>query len=138
MSVERQSTERFEMTSVLNSVRDLRKLRNRLLVTGGFSFDVQTGEVPKQGFAVSCNPEETRVLGTAYPTVADLWLYITDKYVVLSGVGKVFGGWVDRETGLTHLDVVTIVDDEAKARELGKTHGEIAIYDLTSGSEIRL
>jgi hypothetical protein len=126
------------MTSTLDTVRSMRHLRNRLLVTGGFSFDLQSDTNPETGFAVSCDPKETRVLDTAYPTVADLWLYIADKSVALSLPGKVFGGWVDRETGKTHLDVVTIVDDIDKAKELGVTHHEIAIFDLVTRTEIRL
>lgn len=126
------------MTSVLSGIPELRRLRNRLLVTGGFSFDLQSGNTPEEGFAVSCDPDETRVLPTPYPTVADLWLYVYDREVSLSLPGKVLGGWVDRETGNTHLDVVTIVDDKAKALELAATHHEIAIFDLRNGTEIRL
>lgn len=111
-------------------------LLDKLRDDGGFTLDLHSSSFAKEGFAVSVNPERTRtVSGTADTTT--LVTYINDNWDLLSTEGKVFGGWVDTESGTTYLDVVTLFDSKEQALDLAVQHGELAIYDLGSGQEIR-
>lgn len=49
-----------------------------------------------------------------------------------------FGGWYNRENGKYYFDATIIVDDLAKAIELGRINNQIAIFDLANLEEIRL
>jgi hypothetical protein len=90
-----------------------------------------------EGFAVSVNPECTMVFDREV-TAHDLEMYAKHNHGVLRGIDKVFGAWLDTETGKTYLDVVTVVDDRDKALDLARSHGEIAVFDLGSFEEIRI
>jgi len=46
------------------------------------------------------------------------------------------GAWLDR--GTIHLDPVRVVETETEAREMGAALGQLAVYDLAAGREIRL
>lgn len=108
----------------------------RLRDNGGFTFDMVRQEYVTEGFAVSVNPELTRRVRGPVDAIT-LLDYAGRNVSILTSGDKVLGAWVDTETGTTYLDVVTIVDDKAKALELAVEHGEIAIYDLTTQTEIR-
>lgn len=111
----------------------LEKLRDE----GGFTLNLNTtGDWVTEGFAVSVNPELTRVIDGPVDALAVL-TYVRDHWTDLQTKGKVFGGWVDTETGLTYLDVVTIVDSKEEALDLAVQHGELAVYDIAGGQEIR-
>ena len=49
-----------------------------------------------------------------------------------------FGAWHDSESGLDYVEPVQIFDMEHIAVNVGRARGELAIYDLTNGTEIRL
>ena len=49
-----------------------------------------------------------------------------------------FGAWRDTETGLDYIEPVQIFDMEHLAVNVGRARGELAIYDLANGVEIRL
>jgi hypothetical protein len=108
-----------------------------LAETGGFTMDLHAAGFAKEGFAVSVNPERTRKISGPVDSIT-LVTYVSDNWDLLSENGKVFGGWLDRETGITYLDVVTLFDNREDAERLGREHGEIAIFDLETGTEIRL
>jgi hypothetical protein len=109
-----------------------------LRTTGGFTVDLNDGAktFPTEGFAVSVNPERTRVIEGTVDSVT-LHQYGRDNRDLLSTPGKVFGGWLDTESGKTYLDVVTLFDSKEEALDLAVEHGELAIFDLGSGQEIR-
>lgn len=46
------------------------------------------------------------------------------------------GGWIDN--GLVYLDAVDIIGDREVAEDMGRIRGELAIFDLDAGEEIRL
>lgn len=108
-----------------------------LAETGGFTINPRRREgwVTK-GFAVSVNPERAHLVFGQVDSLV-LHTYVNDNWDLLSQDGKMFGGWVDTDTGTTYLDVVTILDSKEEALSLAVQHGELAIYDLGSGQEIR-
>ncbi|WP_148311580.1 hypothetical protein [Amycolatopsis japonica] len=67
----------------------------------------------------------------------DVYDYMHTFDSILGEPGKVFGAWRDSETGITHLDVSTVVADSDKALTLAREHGEIAVWDYANGAEIR-
>lgn len=59
-------------------------------------------------------------------------------FVNKHGAGKSVGGWRDEKSGDYFLDVVEVHQDKALALKLAKQRGELAIFDLSTGEEIRL
>lgn len=49
-----------------------------------------------------------------------------------------FGAWRDAETGLDYVEPVQVFNTRAVAECVGAERGELAIYDLHNGVEIRL
>ena len=51
-----------------------------------------------------------------------------------------FGGWKDTKTGEWYWDCVEVlpIGQLEKAMQLGRERGELAIYDLANGCDIRL
>lgn len=50
----------------------------------------------------------------------------------------IFGLWTDQWTNTQYIDRVVYADDLDYAIELGKSHEELAIWDITNNKEIRL
>lgn len=48
------------------------------------------------------------------------------------------GGWLDQETGITHLDMVAIYTSRDEAEHVARRNNQIAIWDLERSQEIRL
>jgi hypothetical protein len=108
----------------------------RLRDNGGFTLDTRRVEWVTKGFAVYVNPERTRTVKGEID-VLTLATYAADNRDLLSSAPKVFGAWLDTETGVTYLDVVTVFDSKELALDLAVQHGELAIFDLANGQEIR-
>lgn len=49
-----------------------------------------------------------------------------------------YGVWVDTDTGKVYFDGVEHLESPALAGELGRQRGEIAIWDIEAGEELRL
>lgn len=60
------------------------------------------------------------------------------KYVQENSEVNAFGGWYNSDNGKYYFDATIIVDDLAKAKELGRINNQIAIFDLANLEEIRL
>lgn len=112
------------------------KALEKLQETGGFTLNLETGKFVTEGFAVSVNPESTRIVPGMVDTIT-LAQYGNDHRGAWRE-GKVFGAWLDTETGLTYFDVVTIVDSREEALALARSHGEIAVFDIAGAREIRI
>lgn len=52
--------------------------------------------------------------------------------------GLAFGGWYNSKNGRYYYDATVIVKDRAKALELARVNGQMAIYDLDNLEQIRL
>lgn len=51
---------------------------------------------------------------------------------------RFYGVWEDPETGKVYFDAVSHMNYEANALSLAKVRGELAIWDIVAGQEIRL
>jgi hypothetical protein len=112
------------------------RLADSLANEGGFSFDLNTGTTPTSGYAVSVNPEANRQTGVRV-SAGLIGTYAYAFGHLLDQPGKVLGAWRDTETGITHLDVSTVVGDREDALMLARAFGEIAVWDYAAGAEIR-
>ncbi|WP_439377844.1 hypothetical protein [Amycolatopsis lexingtonensis] len=114
----------------------IESLARKLETEGGFSYDPRTRTSPTSGYAVSVNPEANRQLPGPVSTGVILgYAYLFGH--LLDQPGKVLGAWRDSETGITHLDVSTVVGDREDALMLARAFGELAVWDYAGGEEIR-
>lgn len=106
---------------------------------GGFSIDPE-GRKPRSGFMVSLPGHTLKVNESdlAGPTgSAILERYAQLHSDVLSQRGAHLGGWTDKETGTTHLDISHNIRDRKEAIRAGRARNQIAIWDVKRGKEIR-
>lgn len=107
---------------------------------GGFSVKPKTGAMPASGYMVSI-PGGTRIVSEADlsgPHGAKLvQQYANDMAAPLSHPDAHIGGWTDKGTGKTYLDISHNVQSRSKAISLGKRNNQIAIWDVKRGREIR-
>lgn len=115
----------------------LDKLVTTLNNNGGFTWDVRNSAYVTEGYALSVDPDLTRVFDRPI-SASDIHVYMTETWDKVHSDNKQLGAWLDTETGKTHLDVVTVLTDKTEAIKLGRYFGEIAIFDLSAGEEIRL
>lgn len=52
--------------------------------------------------------------------------------------GLAFGGWYNSKNGYYYYDATVIVKDRAKALEIARVNGQLAIFNLDKKEEIRL
>lgn len=122
------------------SSKDIKSTTER---KGGLTIRTQTGERPDRGFAVAISGrgKEFGKLKLARDVYG---LYLRENYDTLSPKGFFLGTWKDESSGSTWLDVVKVMDSKEyvkafdEAVKLGKSSGELAIYDLLNDTEIRL
>lgn len=121
------------MTAILDTPT---RLAVDLTRDGGFSVNPRTGQAPVSGYAVSTNPECNRRF-TGKVSAEDIRSYAFDHAAILVTGSKILGAWLDTETGITHLDVSTVVYDRSEALALAREHGELAVWDIARGIELR-
>lgn len=68
------------------------------------------------------------VIGPASVQMVDAWLF--------NNKSRFYGSWLDN--GTIYIDAVDIIDSLVQAEELGRSRGELAIYDMAAGEDIRL
>lgn len=112
-------------------------LATTLAVAGGFTLDVRTMTHPVAGYVVSTCPEHENTI-TGRVSATDLAEYLFTHVLLLHEPGKLMGAWLDRETGVTYLDVVSIVDSYEEAVALAERHGQLAVYHLDTATELRI
>ena len=94
----------------------------------GFTIDPVTLETPKRGYAVA-------MLETQGSFGDDGLKRALEK---AAKNGDFLGGWLDAESGLFYYDRVKVIEDRDEAVKVGKENLQIAIFDLSTGTEIRL
>lgn len=95
----------------------------------GFTASINDLSVPVSGYAVAA-AETQNSFGPSG---------LADVLILAPALGAQFvGGWLDEETGKFYFDATFVVDDLEEAKELGRRNGQIAIFDLANGEEIRL
>lgn len=112
---------------------------DRHLKFGGSTTVISTGQdmMGAQAYAVSIfKDRELVVLGNANaPTVAK---YIRANDDLLSDPRNALGTWFNNEDGNTYLDISVLVPRMQDALQLARKHGQIAIFDLRTGTNIPL
>ena len=132
------------MTMIAPRRNTVVNLRHRLNMAGGFTVRME-GTTPtdyvESGYALSLYPDRefTFSADAKGDTVLGLLIqYASDNRDLLSVPNNYMGAWLDTESGKVFLDVSTVVEDKAKALELAGEFGQLAVYHLDSGEEIRL
>ncbi|OKI38876.1 hypothetical protein A6A25_01345 [Saccharothrix sp. CB00851] len=102
---------------------------------GGFTVDPTTGADVTAGYAVSVDPYWERV--HEHPVTADdLAAYLATARRAFALPRRVLGGWRDPNSGRIYLDVSVVVPTLAEALELGRSAGQLAVFDLTARKSI--
>ena len=96
----------------------------------GFTVDAQTLEPITKGYAVALVDTQNSFGISGLAKVVE---YINNNKRV-----NAVGGWLDTESNKYYFDATVVLDDLADAIELGKSNGQIAIFDLNKKEEIRL
>jgi hypothetical protein len=108
-----------------------RYVKKYTLWNGGGTFDnFGNTRMLTKGYAVSCNPELTRVLDMDDFTPTQIAIYFHD----MARAGKCIGTWVNDK--VVHLDVITIVEDREEALSLAREHCELAVFDFGNMRDI--
>lgn len=97
----------------------------------GFTFNVETLSTQVGGYAVACAETQNSFGPDGLAKVIDYVATHTDRV-------KCIGGWLDVESGLYYYDATIVVDDLSEALALAKINNQIAIFDLSTFTEIRL
>lgn len=110
------------------------------ITNGGATFNLLTGEYnPKTGYMVATSGHELIIPIEQFNqnTVAK---YISEKSTMLMGGitndNYFLGSWVDGEK--VYLDISEKIDDLNKALLIGSNRKQLAIWDNSTMSEIRL
>lgn len=120
------------------------KLHGKVLKTisknpNGFSVRPTNGKIPKSGFMVSI-PGHSKILH-ASDLVGERGAQIVQQYArenagVLNDPRAHIGGWTDKASGKTYLDVSHNIKGRSAAVAAGRKHNQIAIWDVKRGKEI--
>ena len=121
------------------STQIARHLVNGATTNGGATI-TNLLKVPRSGYCVGLGGAEPLDPARSYMDQATA--------IVDNNLGKTpacaFGSWMNREAGeygdshVLYIEPVEIFSDEADALEAAEARGELAIYDLANGVEIRL
>lgn len=107
---------------------------------GGFSVKPNNGAVPATGFMVSL-PGHTRIVSEADLRGpggrALLARYARENAGALQQPGAHLGGWTDKASGKTYLDISHNIKSKGQAVRAGRARNQIAIWDVKNGREIR-
>lgn len=113
------------------------KLALKLREDGGFTYNEHSGALVTEGFAFSEVKGAERIYDHEVTPAAIMAFIIANDKALRSPENNV-GGWVDTQTGLVYLDVSTVISDRTTAEERARSANQLAIYDLSTGTEIRL
>lgn len=99
----------------------------------GFSVKPSTGQMPKSGYMVSM-PGHTQIIPHATPDLVAA--YANEHSGALQQQGAHIGGWTDKASGKTYLDVSHNIRNKNAAIQAGRARNQIAIWDVKNGREI--
>jgi len=123
--------------STFGNIHQLALMLIEAAADGGGTFHMSGHERPTTGYAVANLRGELILSGRPTAAVVEAWL----DTVVRESAGGTFehvGVWRDAETGKVHFDCVAIMSDERGAIALGRQMRQLAIFNLYTGSEVRL
>ena len=105
-------------------------------VQGGSTYSLGAKEA-KKGYALSVNPERTMSIPSRDLQEAQVLSFMSKNVDLLGKPNKYVGTWYDDVAKTTELDVVTVEANINKATMLAEEHGQKAIFDLGTNTEIR-
>lgn len=103
---------------------------------GGTTISQQSGRSIKKGFPVGVGFEE--IIGGKEVSPEQVLAFEAAHADELGSPGRQVGTWYNEKEDKTYLDVVQIAQTQEEALELGREHGEIAVYNLETGEEIQV
>lgn len=104
-----------------------------ILRGGGATVSVVTGHSPTWGYIVGDGRHERIVKVGEESLLGALHQYVNDNRASLAWQGNYLGAWLD-DDGALYLDVSEWVTDREKALDLAEERGELAVYDVLSGT----
>jgi hypothetical protein len=99
----------------------------------GGTVDLLERELPKGGYFVGGAAEPLVLRPTAAPSLHAMTQAFTSKVH-----SRYVGWWTDSESGLLYIDATDWFPSLATATAVGRSRGEIAIFDIAAGEEVRL
>lgn len=114
-----------------------------LIADGGFTFDVQSAELvtigTRNGYAIALPGTET-ILGSDDVTTEELISAIADLIMAHAdelSTGAMVGGWHSPTRNAYMVEITDVIlCDRASAIAIGRTRGQEAITDLSTGETI--
>jgi hypothetical protein len=107
---------------------------------GGFSLRPNTGRAPDKGFMVSL-PGRTKMVRESDLSGPHgqriISSFVSQHADVLRKPGAHIGGWTDKASGITHLDISHNIKNRNSAVRAGVKRNQIAIWDVRKGREIK-
>jgi hypothetical protein len=115
---------------------NLSNLVHELALTGGFSYNITTGESnPNTGYMVSLHNCEQQFYFDDFDN-KDLKNYVARHANTLCDEAAFLGGWVN--DNVVFLDVSTNIPNLADAIYYGMYNNQLAIYDCANAKDILL
>ena len=113
----------------------LGNVHQSLMDNGGFTYNPNTFGLTDKGYAVGVYPHHAKVLDQAGPN--DLEDFLASRSRVFEhDPDAQMGGWFDKDSGKTYLDVTKVKPTEQEALDLARQFNQKAIYDIGGGREI--
>lgn len=114
---------------------NLRKLFDELSLTGGFTYNLATGDVPTNGYMVSLLGYE-ELYDTSTFKESDLQSFVLKNITKLSSEKEFLGAWVNDKK--VFLDVSINIENLERAIYVGIINKQQAIHNCNNGEIIAL
>jgi len=101
---------------------------------GGFTFNPKRNEMRSKGVAVAIGKENERKVKLSDFSADDVRKYANEKAELLALPNHHLGAWKENVDGVDYifLDVSVVVPTLDRAADLGRTHDQIGIFDLST------
>lgn len=114
----------------------IKKLFQKIVNQGWFTYNTKTKRDKKSGFAVSPFLENSKIIKFDKFSENDLKKYISENQSKLKQKNVMLGAWHDKQSNNIFLDLSIVEKSKSKAIKTAKKYDQIAIYDLKNNLEI--
>ena len=114
----------------------MKMLVNYIKANGGMTYNLKNNEMLKSGYMVGNGKNEMIIPGKV--NERNILEYIQAYRSDLMKDNHNFGAWYNEADGQTYLDTSISFNDYNEAVSFAKANDEIAIFDLSTLTEIRL
>lgn len=124
------AVERYDGLITVQRLNDLARMCGK----GGFVVSARTGNRPqiRRGYAVSVHPERETWIG-GFVKGRDILEYMIRNWDLLSDPRALVSARRNRKTGVTELNVCTVVGNRERARLLSQVHESSSFVDMRDG-----